>query len=165
MEHNSACNPQATAGAITRPTLIDPMFDQDSCGVGFVATMTGISSHEIVQHALTALGRLAHRGATASDGKSSDGVGLMTAIPRQLLLREARLELAADRDLAVGMVFLPAGEERMQAALERCLSSHDLELLGWREVPVNTAALGEIALGRDAAHPAGFYHGHAGGRP
>ncbi len=151
MEYNSAMIPQAAAGETPSPpakrSLIDARFDQDSCGVGFVATTTGVSSHEIVQHALTALGRLAHRGATASDGKSSDGVGLMTAIPRDLLLRSAGLELAEGRDLAVGMVFLPEGETRMQAALERCLASHDLELLGWREVPVNTAALGEIALG------------------
>ena len=59
-------------------SLIDPVFDHDSCGVGFVATLTGEPSHQIVQHALTALSRLAHRGATAADGKSSDGVGLMT---------------------------------------------------------------------------------------
>ncbi len=89
--------------------------------MGFVATTSGVASHQIVQHALTALGRLAHRGATASDGKSSDGVGLMTAIPRALLLRAAGLELAPERDLAVGMVFLPAGEERTEAALAECL--------------------------------------------
>ena len=35
-----------------------------------------------LQQALTALARLAHRGATAADGKSSDGVGVMTAVPR-----------------------------------------------------------------------------------
>ncbi len=133
--------------ASPRRSLIDPRFDQDSCGVGFLATTTGVSSHEIVQHALTALGRLAHRGATASDGKSSDGVGLMTAIPRPLLLRAAGLELAPERDLAVGMVFMPEGEARLELALEQCLNAHDLEVLGWRDVPVNTAALGEIALG------------------
>ena len=115
--------------------------------MGFVATTSGVASHQIVQHALTALGRLAHRGATASDGKSSDGVGLMTAIPRPLLLRAAGLELAPERDLAVGMVFLPAGEERTEAALVDCLGQQGVQILGWREVPVNTAALGEIALG------------------
>ena len=154
MVHNFALSPQANAGAKGRPSisgtersLIDPRFDQDSCGVGFVATTSGVSTHEIVQQALTALGRLAHRGATASDGKSSDGVGLMTAIPRDLLLRSAGLALAPEQDLAIGMAFLPKGETRMQAALERCLASHDLEVLGWREVPVNIDALGPIALG------------------
>ena len=147
MDSNSTVAPQAGARVWSRPSLIDPRFDQDSCGVGFVATTSGIASHEIVQHALTALARLAHRGATASDGKSSDGVGLMTAIPRALLLREAGLQLAPERDLAIGVLFLPLGEARAEMALEHCLASQQIEVLGWRDVPVNTAALGEIALG------------------
>ena len=129
-----------------RPSLIDPTFDHDSCGVGFVATLTGESTHQIVQHALTALGRLAHRGATAADGKSSDGVGVMTAVPRDLLLAETGVSLPANRLLGVGMVFLPLDEARVEATLERCLASHDLEVLGWRDVPVATEALGRIAL-------------------
>ena len=128
-------------------SLLDSRFDIDSCGVGFVATTQGGASHRIVEHALTALTRLAHRGATASDGKSSDGVGLMTAVPRKLLLRKAGLELADDRVVGVGMVFLPEGTGLAEKALERCLASHDLSVLGWRDVPVNTAALGPISLG------------------
>ena len=128
-------------------TLIDPIFDHDSCGVGFVASVAGEPSHNIVQQALTALSRLAHRGATAADGKSSDGVGLMTAIPRDLLLRSAGVALATDRLLGVGVVFLPVEETRLETLLERCLASHDLEILAWREVPTVPSALGEIALG------------------
>ena len=55
------------------PNLLDPRFDHDSCGVGFVARVSNEPSHEVLAHALTALGRLAHRGAVAADGKSSDG--------------------------------------------------------------------------------------------
>ena len=132
---------------VTKRSLLDSRFDHDSCGVGFVATTVGGPSHAIVEHALTALGRLAHRGATASDGKSSDGVGLMTAVPRALLLREAGLEVAEDRSLGVGMVFLPEGETRAEGVLERCLASHDLVVLGWRDVPVVTSVLGPISLG------------------
>lgn len=128
-------------------SLIDPMFDHDSCGVGFVASVEGGASHEIVQLALTALSRLAHRGATAADGKSSDGVGLMTSVPRELLLKATGVELAEDRLLGVGMVFLPADETRLETTLERCLASHDLKVLAWRDVPVSTDALGSIALG------------------
>ncbi len=91
---------------------MDPMFDHDSCGVGFVASVKSEASHRIVEQALTALARLAHRGATAADGKSSDGVGLMTAVPRALLLRETGLVLPGDALLGVGMVFLPAEETR-----------------------------------------------------
>ena len=67
--------------------LLDARFDQDSCGVGFVASVDAVPSHSILTQALTALARLAHRGAIASDGKSSDGVGIMTSVPRDLLLR------------------------------------------------------------------------------
>ena len=134
-------------GQNRRRTLVDPRFDIDSCGVGFVAATRGGASHQIVQHALTALGRLAHRGATAADGKSSDGVGLMTSVPRALLLRETGLAFDAGRLLGVGAVFLPHGEHGTEAALTACLEAHHLEVLGWRDVPTLTSALGEIALG------------------
>ncbi len=127
--------------------LIDPMFDSDSCGVGFVATTTRVPSHGILTDALTALGRLAHRGATAADGKSSDGVGIMAAVPRELLLASSGISLDSERTLGVGMVFLPEGERRAEALLTRCLASHDLEVLAWRDVPTRAEALGEIALG------------------
>ena len=87
------------------PSLLDERFDHDSCGVGFVASVDGSPSHAILQQALTALGRLAHRGATAADGKSSDGVGVMTAIPRALLVKAANLAIDEKQLLGVGMLF------------------------------------------------------------
>ena len=127
-------------------SLIDPRFDSDSCGVGLVATTTRVPSHSILADALIALSRLAHRGATASDGKSSDGVGIMAAVPRELLLSETGKSLAADRLLGVGVLFLPAAEKRAEALLEECLAAQDLQVLGWRHVPTRPEALGEIAL-------------------
>ena len=137
----------SAGGEGRRRTLVDARFDMDSCGVGFVAATVGGASHEIIELALTALGRLAHRGATAADGKSSDGVGLMTAVPRTLLLRETGLVLEDERLLGVGAVFLPPGERGTEAALTECLNTQSLEVLGWRDVPTVTEALGEIALG------------------
>src|ERR1700733_1600037 len=86
------------------PSLIDERFDHDSCGVGFVASVDASPSHEILHKALTALSRLAHRGATAADGKSSDGVGVMTAVPRELLVKAANLTIGEKQLLGVGMV-------------------------------------------------------------
>src|ERR1700744_4754439 len=91
-------------------SLIDPRFEIESCGVGFVATLTNQPSHDILSKALTALSRLGHRGAGAADGKSSDGIGIHTAVPRALLLESTGLALDAERPLAVGMVFLPVEE-------------------------------------------------------
>src|ERR1700761_8509729 len=82
-----------TVAADVPTSLIDPRFDQDSCGVGFVASAMAKASHGIVEDALTALARLEHRGAVAADGASSDGVGLMTNVPRALLLKDAGLSL------------------------------------------------------------------------
>src|SRR5271163_4776329 len=88
-------------------SLLDSRFDHDACGVGFVASLDSEASHKILSQALTALARLAHRGATAADGKSSDGVGIMTAVPREFLLTSTGLSLDAGQPLGVGVVFLP----------------------------------------------------------
>ncbi len=128
------------------PTLIDPRFDHDSCGVGFVATLRNVPSHEILTQALTALARLAHRGAIAADGKSSDGVGIMTAIPRDFLLASTGISLDAARPLAVGAVFFPDESTAGKQALERALAAQKLEVLTWRVVPTREDILGEIAL-------------------
>ena len=127
-------------------SLIDERFDHDSCGVGFVAAVDASPSHMILQQALTALGRLAHRGATAADGKSSDGVGILAAVPRALLLRETNLSIDDTQVLGVGMVLIPTEETRAEGLMERCLNSHDFQVLCWRDVPVCTEYLGEMAL-------------------
>src|ERR1700680_2382354 len=84
-------------------SLLDSRFDSESCGVGFVAQLSAEPSHSILKHALTALARLAHRGAVAADGKSSDGVGVTTTIPRAWLLKESQVALASDDPLGVAV--------------------------------------------------------------
>ena len=127
-------------------SLIDERFDHDSCGVGFVANLDAVPSHTILEQALTALSRLSHRGATAADGKSSDGVGVLTAVPRTFLLKAAGIELDEKELLGVGMLLLPPEEKRAEELLERCLVAHDLKVLCWRDVPICTEWLGEEAL-------------------
>src|SRR6478736_7460398 len=109
-------------------SLIDERFDHDSCGVGFVAAVDAAPTHDILQKALTALGRLAHRGATAADGKSSDGVGVLAAVPRKLLIQSTNIDVPEDKTLGVGMVFIPKEETRAEGLLERCLHSQDLKV-------------------------------------
>ncbi len=134
------------AGSATR-NLIDERFDHDSCGVGFVASIAGAATdNSILEQALTALARLAHRGAVAADGKSSDGVGVMTAIPRPLLLASTGLSLRADEMLGVGVLFTHDGDRRAETLLERCVTDEGFRVLAWREVPMRRERLGEIAL-------------------
>src|SRR5215472_8961723 len=109
-----------------RSNLLNSRFEHESCGVGFVATLHGRSEHEILRLALTALGRLAHRGAIAADGRSSDGVGVQTAVPRTYLLNDTGITLRAEQPLAVGMLFLPKDEEVAQRDAQRfkaCVSA------------------------------------------
>ena len=128
-------------------SLIDSRFDHDSCGVGFVAsTANDGASHEILTQAMIALARLEHRGATASDGKSSDGVGVMTSLPRALFAAVAGVPQSEQETFAVGVLFLPEGERRAEKALERCLLAQGFEIHCWRDVPVTISCLGEIAI-------------------
>ncbi len=127
--------------------LYDPRFEHDACGVGFVARLSGEPGHDIVAKAVEAVANLSHRGAVAADGKSGDGSGVLTQLPRRLLAREAgRLGLGrvSEDDLfGVGMFFLPqqGGEEVVEAAL----CQQGLQLLGWRDVPIDADQLGDGA--------------------
>ncbi len=129
-------------------SLYDPRFEHDSCGVGFVARVSGAANHEVLERALEALVRLEHRGASAADGKSGDGAGVQTQLPKRLFVAEAArlgLRLATDDTFAVGMVFVPPGDERSPASLEAALASRGLNVLGWRNVPVDAERLGDFA--------------------
>ena len=100
----------------------------DACGVGFIARMAGEAGHDIVRHGLTALVRLAHRGAPASLG-AVDGCGVLTAIPWPLLTASLGGRLPAGRSRALGMLFVaPASREAGMALVER-------ELRGGRRAP------------------------------
>ncbi len=149
MERYSSVFPHSDVAAResskTRPSLIDGRFDHDSCGVGFVASKDAIASHGILKQALTALGRLAHRGATAADGKTSDGVGILASVPQAFFISEANLAIDTQL-LGVGVLFIPREETRAESLMERCLRSQDLKILHWRDVPVRTEYLGELAL-------------------
>ncbi len=132
------CAAPALSTGGSRPSLIDERFDHESCGVGFVATLGNQPSHDILVKALTALARLAHRGAVAADGKSSDGIGIHTAIPRQIILESTGISLDPAQPLAVGMVFLsaePMASATAVRAVEAAMAAQGFSVLGWREVP------------------------------
>ena len=59
--------------------------EHDACGVAMVATMRGHAGHDIVDHALTALLNLDHRGATGADPLVGDGAGILTQVPDRFL--------------------------------------------------------------------------------
>src|SRR5580658_911543 len=139
--HFSSVDPRLADPHPAGHTLVDPRFDHESCGVGFVATLTNQPSHDILEKALTALARLEHRGAIAADGKSGDGIGISTGIPRDLLLASVGLTLPADRPLAVGVIFFPAHLPESHVEFEQILATQQLKVLAWREVPIRKEVL------------------------
>ncbi|TMI83085.1 MAG: glutamate synthase large subunit, partial [Bacillati bacterium ANGP1] len=130
--------------------LIDPRFDHDSCGVGFVATTAG-RSHAVLERALEAVANLTHRGAVSADGKTGDGAGVLTQVPHRLLepeLQRLGARVTRHTDLGVGMVFFPresGRQARARAIIEAGILREGLGLFGWRKVPVATSALGAEA--------------------
>src|SRR5271167_2542611 len=85
--------------------------DHDACGTGFIARLGGAPSYEIVQHALTALERLTHRGGVDADGASGDGAGLLTSLPKPFFRARAQEQgIDLPGTFAVGLTFFPASE-------------------------------------------------------
>ncbi len=126
---------------------------RDACGVGFVADIHGRKTHKTLEHAITALCNLEHRGAVSADGLTGDGAGVQTQLPHKLFLRilsEQGIELENERDLGVGVFFIEnsADYEAMYALIDKQLESSDLIHLLWRDVPVNGNVLGEQARKR-----------------
>ena len=133
-------------------TLYDPAFEHDACGVGFVADIQARAGKEILPLALSALERMAHRGAVDADGKTGDGAGVTTQIPYAVLepqLERMGLHLASPNDLAVGLLFLPTDPERCRSCkktVAETLVRQGLRFLGWRGVPIDENVLGAKAL-------------------
>ncbi|MFF0449463.1 glutamate synthase large subunit [Streptomyces sp. NPDC004609] len=126
--------------------MYDPRNEHDACGVGFVATLTGVASHELVEQALTVLRNLEHRGATGSEPDSGDGAGILLQVPDAFLREVSGLDLPGAGAYAVGIAFLPEdGTEEAVSRIETIAGEEDLTVLGWREVPVTPDLLGNGA--------------------
>ncbi|MEX2155664.1 MAG: glutamate synthase large subunit [Gemmatimonadales bacterium] len=120
---------------------MDPWRERDACGVGFVARASGERSSDILGMALTAVARLAHRGAASND-RSGDGAGVLTQTPRRLL------GIGPQERVALGMFFLPPPGPALDAAvdlIEEALVGVGMPVLGWRVVPVDDSVLGPLA--------------------
>ena len=125
--------------------LYNPANEHDACGVAMVATLNKSASHEIVAQGLTALRNLEHRGASGAEVNSGDGAGILTRIPDEFFRSILDFELPAPKFYAAGIVFLPK-DFTNKARLSQIAAEEGLEILGWRELPINAASLGATAL-------------------
>ena len=129
--------------------LYDGAHEHDACGVAFVATMTGVPSHDIVSQALTALRNLEHRGAAGAEPNSGDGAGILMQVPDRFFREVVDFDLPAKHSYAVGTAFIPGDAEQVaktRKRIEEIAAEEGLSVLGWREVPTDPSSLGQTAL-------------------
>uniref|UniRef100_A0A1J3GI04 glutamate synthase (ferredoxin) n=1 Tax=Noccaea caerulescens TaxID=107243 RepID=A0A1J3GI04_NOCCA len=131
--------------------LEDILSERGACGVGFIAQLENKATHKIVNDALIALGCMEHRGGCGADNVSGDGSGLMTSIPWELFNEWAEKQGMASFDklhTGVGMLFLPRDDDVRKEAKKVVTSIFEkegLEVLGWRDVPVEPSIVGHYA--------------------
>ena len=131
--------------------LYDPAQEHDACGIGFVASIRGEKSHQVIQDGIQVLLNLAHRGACGCDSETGDGAGVLIQIPHKFYAREcAKLgfELPLPGSYGVGMTFLPVERQprlQCEGILERIVREEGLSVLGWRDTPTFASAIGRVA--------------------
>ena len=128
--------------------LYSPEFEHDNCGAGFICSLKGEKTNNIIPKALNILTCLEHRGAVSSDGKTGDGAGILIEIPHDYFIKQCDFKLPKPFDYAVGMVFLPQKINQLNYCVEvfeKEIKNQDLKILGWRNVPVNSKVVGSIA--------------------
>ncbi|TQD94589.1 hypothetical protein C1H46_019834 [Malus baccata] len=132
--------------------LYDPSFDKDSCGVGFVAELSGEVSRKTITDAIEMLERMTHRGACGCETNTGDGAGILVGVPHDFykeVTKDAGFDLPPAGEYAVGMFFLPASESRREESkrvFAKVAESLGHTVLGWRSVPTDNSDLGNSAL-------------------
>jgi glutamate synthase (ferredoxin) len=128
--------------------LYSPENEHDNCGAGFICSLQGKKTNDIIHKALDILDCLEHRGAVSADGKTGDGAGILIEIPHEFLKNQCEFILPEANEYAVGMVFLPQKDNQSsycKGVLESELKKQGLDVLGWRKVPVKHGVVGKIA--------------------
>ncbi len=136
-----------------RAGLFRPEEFKDNCGFGLIAHMQGEASHHLLKTAIQSLTCMTHRGGINADGKTGDGCGLLMQKPDAFLRAQALEHFNAElpAQYAVGMIFLgqdASKADQARARLSEEIIAQGLMLVGWREVPIDTSVLGQLALER-----------------
>ena len=131
--------------------LYDPQFEHDSCGVGFVAQIKNRQSHQVVQQGLRLLCNLDHRGALGADPDTGDGSGILIQIPHHFFVEEcqqAGFYLPEVGEYGIASIFLPqdpVARRHCGEVIESHIVENGMDLLGWRDVPINIDYVGKQA--------------------
>ena len=132
--------------------LYDPKYEHDACGIGFVANIKGIKSHQNVIDGLTILENMEHRGACGCEINTGDGAGIMIQIPHEFFFDELLhkgIHLPNLNEYGVGFIFFPADPSIVNECKEifaRATEKLGIEIIGYRKVPVQKQNIGPTAL-------------------
>ena len=135
--------------------LYDPQFEHDACGVGFVAHIKGVKSHDIVEQGLRINENLKHRGACGCEKNTGDGAGILLQVPDKFLRRvcaEVNIDLPLDKRYGVGMLFLPPDISQRRAIEDICrqmIQAEGQKYLGFRKVETCNDSLGYTARSQE----------------
>jgi len=126
--------------------------EHDNCGMGAIAHLEGNRSFAVLNHALTSVSCMTHRGAVDADMKTGDGSGILSQIPFPLFAKAAEklgTKVADPADIAVGVFFFPVGNEAQIQSIKKItaktIAKRGITAIGWRDVPVDVDALGKVA--------------------
>ncbi|MEZ5356819.1 MAG: glutamate synthase large subunit [Bryobacteraceae bacterium] len=131
--------------------LYNPDLERDACGIGFVVNIEGKPTHDIIDKGIQILINLTHRGACGCDPETGDGAGVLIQIPHAYFARECAtlgFQLPQPGKYGVGMIFFPVDKQprlQVEGIIERIVAEEGLEVLGWRDTPVNVDAIGRVA--------------------
>ncbi|MBS5450309.1 MAG: glutamate synthase large subunit [Coriobacteriia bacterium] len=131
--------------------LYRPEFDHDACGIGALANIKGIRTHQMLNDALSVLLNLDHRGGVGLESNTGDGAGILFQLPHRFFRKEAQKcghLLPDEGDYGVAMLFLPREQDdfdQARALFEQGCADCGLPVLFWREVPVDAHDLGSTA--------------------
>ena len=125
--------------------LYDPANEHDACGVAMVATLNKIPTHDIVEKALTALRNLEHRGASGAEPDSGDGAGILIRQPDALFRAVLPFAIPEEGSYVAGIAFITQDED-IHPSILQLATEEGLTVLGWRDLPINSASLGKTAL-------------------
>ncbi len=131
-------------------------FEKDACGIGFVANLKGVAAHSIVKDALQMLENMEHRGGCGCEENTGDGAGVLIKIPDGFYREEASkigINLPEFGHYGTGIIFFPNNKRIVEICKEEIFKAAEklnLNILGFRKVPVNNTGIGPTAL---AAEP------------
>ena len=127
-------------------------FEHDNCGIGACVNIKGQKSRMTVENALKIVENLEHRAGKDAEGKTGDGVGILTQIPHKFMVKVTKplgFDIGGEREYGIGMFFFPQDElQRNQAKkmFEIIVEREGMQFLGWRTVPTVPSVLGHKAV-------------------